>query len=256
MNVWKWAAIFAALLVGVPASGQGAGSESKTGSAAGSSAQGGKALSKDLDKALQELHAANQSEVQLGEHAAQTATSSEVKQFAEMMQKDHQKNDTELETLAKTMGVNLTGDEFQSKQKDAQKNLDDLKARTGEEFDKDYMKLMVKDHQKDVKDVEKAAKQARKEKHTQLASFLETTHKSLQKHLTAAQRIEKTMGKGGGAKSSGAGAHGSMHGSGGAHGSAGTSGTHGSAGASGTTGTSGNTGASSTSGTESGGTTK
>lgn len=236
MNAWKWAAIIAALLAGMPAHGQGAGS---TTGAAGSSAQGGKAPSKELDKAIQELHAGNRFEVQLGQHAAQTATSSEVKQYAEMMQKDHQKNDTELETLAKTMGVNLTGEEFQSKQKDAQKEIDELKGKTGADFDKDYMKLMVKDHEKDVKDVEKAAKNARKENHAQLASFLETTHKTLQKHLTAAQRIEKTLGKGGGASKSG-GTSSSGMGTRGSEGMSGTSGTSGAPG-SGGTGTGGTT---------------
>lgn len=176
---------------GSASSAQGTGS-------AGATAQGGHQLSKDLAKAVQEMHAGNQFEVELGKIAAQTAQSPEVKQFAELMQKDHQKNDDQLQELARTMGANLTGEEFQEKQKEGQEKIGDLQKKQGAEFDKAYMSAMVKDHKKDVKDVEKAAKEARKEKHTQLASFFETTHTALQGHLQHAERIEKQLKQGAG----------------------------------------------------------
>jgi putative membrane protein len=267
---WRGAAIVAALLLGAPAYGQGAGSqmgtggqrspgddaartttgnqgsgqgsdrdpagsagstssphsspqtgsasssthETGTGSATATSASSGSQsqLKGDLEERIQELHLANQSEVQLGELGVQNAQSPEVKEYARMLKEDHQKNDEQLQQLAQTMGVNLQGEKFQKKQKEAQEHLSDLQKKQGKEFDKEFMSHMVKDHKKDVKEVEKAAKEARKQNQTQLASFLETTHTGLQGHLQEAQRIEKSlkgstgeMGTGSGATSPGGG---------------------------------------------------
>ncbi|WP_242346228.1 DUF4142 domain-containing protein [Anaeromyxobacter terrae] len=271
---WRGAAIAAALLVGAPAYGQGAGSQMGTGGqrspgddstrsttsekgtgmtreqgATGSrgstsstmgtgsaaTAPGGKELKKDLVKAVQELHAANQTEVQLGQLGTQSAQSPDVKQYAEKLAKDHQKNDDQLQQLAQTLGVNLQGEEAQEKMKEGQEKMTDLQKKQGAEFDKAFMKAMVKDHKKDVKDVEKAAKEARKENQTQLASFFETTHTGLQGHLQEAQRIEKQLEHGGsqarqGARpgetmGTGSGAAGKGGGTGGTGGGTGTGGT-------------------------------
>ncbi|ABS25119.1 DUF4142 domain-containing protein [Anaeromyxobacter sp. Fw109-5] len=210
--------------------------ETGTGSATAPSPSGSQSqLKGDLEERIQELHASNQGEVQIAELGAQNAQSPEVKQYAERLKEDHQKNDEQLQQLAQTMGVNLQGEKFQKKQKQAQEHLSDLQQKQGKEFDKEFMSHMVKDHKKDVKEVEKAAKEARKQNQTELASFLETTHSGLQGHLQEAQRIEKSLkgsgsragemgtgsggpsgatSPGGGTGSSGAGTGGSSPGSG------------------------------------------
>jgi putative membrane protein len=163
---------------------------------------GGAKLDKSLEKAAQKLHAANQGEVQAGQAALRSAQSQEVKQFAQQMIDDHQKNDSQLQQLASTMSVSLEGDEFKKKQKKAQEDLEKVQAKGGAEFDKAYMKMMVKEHEQDVKDVEKAAKDARKQNQTQLASFLEETHSHLRMHLDSARTVEKSLGGAGMAGSS------------------------------------------------------
>jgi putative membrane protein len=177
---------------------QGSSSTQGTGSAGSATATAGsasaKALKGDLEEKLQELHAANKAEVQLGQIGSQKAQSPDVKQYAEKLSQDHQKNDDKLQQIAQTAGVNLEGKEFQKKQEVASKDLAKLQAKQGQEFDKAFIKHMVKDHEKDVKEVEKAAKEARKQNQTELASFFETTHTGLQGHLQEAQRIEKSLG--------------------------------------------------------------
>lgn len=167
----------------------GTGSATATSGSSGSQSQ----LKGDLEERIQEIHASNQGEVQIAELGAQNAQSPEVKQYARQLKEDHQKNDEQLQQLAQTMGVNLQGEKFQKKQKEAQEHLSDLQEKQGKEFDKEFMSHMVKDHKKDVKEVEKAAKEARKQNQTELASFLETTHTGLQGHLQEAQRIEKSL---------------------------------------------------------------
>jgi len=215
---------------GSTSSAQGTGSAG-SGTAAGGERSGSQtALKGDLDEKIQELHAANQAEVQLGQLGMQTAQSPEVKQYAQKLVQDHQKNDEKLQQIAQTIGVNLEGEKFQDKQKKAQEHLSDLREKQGSEFDKEFMSLMVKDHKKDVKEVEKAAKEARKQNHTELASFFETTHTGLQGHLQEAERIEKSLDRAGQARTgSPAGEQGTGSGAAGATGpaSGGTSGTTG-----------------------------
>ncbi|HET7754430.1 MAG TPA: DUF4142 domain-containing protein, partial [Anaeromyxobacteraceae bacterium] len=170
-----------------------------------SSQQGAGTLDKSLQEAAQKLHAANQAEVQSGQAALRSAQSSEVKHYAQQMVTDHQKNDAELQQLAGRLGVPLQGEKFTEKQKDAQDDLKDVQGKTGNEFDRAYMKMMVDDHKKDVKEVEDAAKDARKQRQTELAAFLEKTHGHLQTHLSEAQRVEKSLSDTGMAGRSGSG---------------------------------------------------
>lgn len=216
---------------GSTSSTQGTGSAG-SGTAAGGERSGSQtALKGDLEEKIQELHAANQAEVQLGQLGMQTAQSPEVKQYAQKLVQDHQKNDEKLQQIAQTIGVNLEGEKFQDKQKKAQEHLSDLREKQGSKFDKEFMSLMVKDHEKDVKEVEKAAKEARKQNHTELASFFETTHTGLQGHLQEAERIEKSLDRAEGQARTGspAGEQGTGSGAAGATGpaSGGTSGTTG-----------------------------
>lgn len=92
-------------------------------------------------------------EVQLGKLALKNASSAAVKKHAQMMVNDHGKANTELKTLAKSKNITLPtalGSEKQNK-------YDELKGKTGAEFDKDYTSYMVDDHKKDIEDFKKQA---------------------------------------------------------------------------------------------------
>lgn len=197
---------------------------SDTGSTASSA---GSAKSHKVDKKLQEdvqkIHAANQAEVHMGQMGQQQASSPEVKQFAQKLEQDHQQLDEKLTQTAQTAGMTLEGKGYESQQKDAQKAMKKLQGKTGEEFDKEFVSMMVKDHEKDIKETQKAAKQARKDNQTELASLLDQAVAGMKSHLATAKELKNTVGKGKAARGSSSSSTGS-----GSSGSTETSGSSGS----------------------------
>lgn len=189
------AALAAAMAFAGNARAQGGSTSGAQGSPGSSSASTGTTTSgtvkKSLSDGLERLHAENQSEIQMGKAAQSTATDEQVKTFAQRMADDHQQNDTKLTEMAQTLGVDLNGKAFQDAQKDSDKAMQKIHGKTGADFDKAYMDHMVKDHEKDVKNVDKLAKEARKEKQADLAAFLEQTHSGMQTHLQEAKRVDK-----------------------------------------------------------------
>lgn len=122
-------------------------------------------------------------EVELGRYAAANAGSAAVKQFGQMMVTDHTKADSALTTIAGVKGIvvpNVPGD-------DHQKHIDALKKKKGSEFDKDYMSMMVDDHEEDVRKFEDASKNA---KDADIRAFATQTLPVLRKHLDAAKKIK------------------------------------------------------------------
>jgi putative membrane protein len=83
-------------------------------------------------------------EVELGKLAAERASSPEVKEFGQMMVEDHTKAGNELKELASRANVDLESGDAREDANDAVEKLSDLK---GPEFDREYIDLMVKDHQ-------------------------------------------------------------------------------------------------------------
>jgi putative membrane protein len=119
-------------------------------------------------------------EVNLGTMAAQKAASADVKTFGNTMVTDHSKANDELKQLAASKGVTLPADVGKENQDVADK----LGKLTGAAFDKAYMKDMVEDHEKDVKDFEKASKSA---KDPDLKAWAAKTLPTLQGHLKMAK---------------------------------------------------------------------
>jgi putative membrane protein len=160
-------------------------------------AQGGKKIDKGLQEKIEKIHAANQAEIHMGQMGAQQAQSPEVKQFAETLQKDHEKADQKLTSAAQQAGIQIEGKAFQKKQDDAMKDMKKLQGKKAEDFDKDFVSRMVKEHEKDLKEVKKAAEDARKANQTELASALEAMTSGMQKHLDEAKRLKDTVDKAG-----------------------------------------------------------
>jgi putative membrane protein len=121
-------------------------------------------------------------EVQLGEAASKNAASAKVKEFGRRMVKDHTKANGELKSLAAKKNVTLP----QTPGADHQKHIDDMKTKKGADFDKDYMSMMVDDHEKDVRKFENAANNA---KDAELKAFASKTLPVLREHLQMAKTI-------------------------------------------------------------------
>lgn len=125
-------------------------------------------------------------EVQLGNIAKEKGTSQKVKDFGEMMVTDHSKANDELKAIANRKNVTLPA----TVSDDKQKMIDDLSKKTGTDFDKAYMKMMVDDHQEDVEAFEKAAGDVTD---TDVKAFAASTLPVLRKHLSAAEDIHKAL---------------------------------------------------------------
>ena len=115
-------------------------------------------------------------EVKLGELAATNGMRDDVKEFGQMMVKDHTAINNDLKALAAQKGVTLP-DSLNAKH---QAMADKMAALTGSEFDDAYIKGMVKAHQKDAKafKAESAATQD-----ADIKSFLDKSIPVVEAHL-------------------------------------------------------------------------
>lgn len=125
-------------------------------------------------------------EVQLGQMAQQKAQNQRVKTFAAMMVADHTKSNAELQSLAAAKNVTLPT----AVGEDHQKHIDDLGKLSGAAFDKEYVDLMVDDHEKDVKLFGEAADDA---KDAEMKSFAAKMLPTLKQHLTEIKGIQDSM---------------------------------------------------------------
>lgn len=126
-------------------------------------------------------------EVKLGELAQQKASAADVKQFGQHMVDDHGKANTELKQLAEMKNVpvatELKGDE--------KKMYDKMAALSGEDFDKQYITGMIRDHKDDIADFEKEAKEG---KDTETKAWASKTLPTLKSHYEMIQQVAQSHG--------------------------------------------------------------
>jgi putative membrane protein len=121
-------------------------------------------------------------EVQLGQLATEKASAANVKEFAQRMVDDHTKANDELKQIASRKGIALSST-LSSKDRKTKERLAKL---SGADFDRAYMKLMVKDHEKDVSDFRTESTSGQD---PVIRKFAAQTLPTLQAHLKEAQSI-------------------------------------------------------------------
>ncbi len=124
-------------------------------------------------------------EVELGNLAQTKAIDPRVKNFGAMMIKDHTQANTEMKTLADGKGVALPP----TLGEDHQKHVNDLQQKSGAEFDKAYISMMVDDHKKDISEFEDAAKLD----DADVKAFAQKTLPVLRTHLDSAKAINSAL---------------------------------------------------------------
>jgi putative membrane protein len=143
-------------------------------------------VSEEDSKFAVEAASGGMMEVQLGELAQQKASSQKVKDFGSMMVRDHSKANDELKTLAASKNITLPP----APGEDHMDHIKKLSDKSGKEFDKDYIKLMVDDHKDDIDKFEKCSKDA---KDADLKAFAQKTLPTLRQHHDAAKKIWDSM---------------------------------------------------------------
>lgn len=129
----------------------------------------------------------NMAEVELGKLAVKQGMSKDVKQFGQKMIDDHTKAGQELMRVAEQKKVMLPPDVLPG-HKEAMAKLSKL---TGAEFDREYVKAMVEDHEKDVAAFDNAAKTG---VDADVKAFATKTLPTLQMHLQMIKDIQSKMG--------------------------------------------------------------
>ena len=124
-------------------------------------------------------------EVELGRLAQSQASNDAVKQFARRMVEDHGNANKELMDLAASKGVKL-------EDKAPKKNpmMDRLSKLQGADFDREYVKEMVKDHKKDVAEFRKMHSGA---VDPNLKAWVDKTLPTLEDHLKTIEGIQSQI---------------------------------------------------------------
>lgn len=145
-----------------------------------------KASSKDMEFA-RKASAGNMAEIETAKLASSRSQSQAVKDFANMMIKDHNAAEAKLKAVASAQNMDIPSSPT-SKQ---QSKMNKLKGLNGAAFDKAYSKYMLKDHKKDVADYKKESKNG---KDTQLKSYATQTLSVLEHHLEMAKQLPDNNG--------------------------------------------------------------
>ena len=127
-------------------------------------------------------------EVELGRIASQSASHERVKSFGNMMVQDHTNANNELKALASGKNVMLP-DSMMTKHRE---HLEMMRNKTGKEFDRAYMNMMVQDHNEDISKFQNASNTAQD---ADLKGFASKTRPVLQKHLDSAKAINAAVKK-------------------------------------------------------------
>ncbi len=151
-------------------------SQSQSGSMGQSN--GAQATSKQefIKKAAQD----DMAEIQVAQLALQKSNNPQVKQLAQKLIDDHQQNQSKIKDLAQKENVQIP-DKVDQKH---QAKLDHLKKLDGDQFDRAFLQMQVKDHERDVREFKDKAANAQDPDVKQYAS---QTAPVLEQHLDMAR---------------------------------------------------------------------
>ncbi|HEY6899790.1 MAG TPA: DUF4142 domain-containing protein, partial [Puia sp.] len=105
-------------------------------------------LTKDDADFLVNATSGNQMEIELGTLAQAHSNNARVKAFGAMMVQDHGANALQLKALGAAKKLVLPD----SLSNDQRKEIENLKKKTGNDFNRAYIRLMMSDHKSDIKE--------------------------------------------------------------------------------------------------------
>lgn len=127
-------------------------------------------------------------EVELGQMAQQKAQSQRVKDFGAMMVRDHTQANNELKALAANKNVSVPA----AMTEEHQGHVNGMREKTGKDFDKAYMSMMVDDHEKDVSDY---SNESNNGSDAEVKAFAAKTLPVLRAHLDSAKSVNDVIKK-------------------------------------------------------------
>jgi putative membrane protein len=128
----------------------------------------------------------NVAEVKLGQLAAERAQSQQVREYGDMLKKDHTKSLEKASSLASEIGVPASS-ELTAQQ---QKQFESLQKLSGDEFDTTFLSQMVREHQSAIATF---SAQAQSGSDPEVMAFAKDTLPTLQAHLQHAQSVQSEL---------------------------------------------------------------
>ncbi len=125
-------------------------------------------------------------ETKLGQMASEKAVSLAVQQFGQKVADDHMKAEKKLKTIAELYGTTIP----QTLSGEKQKEVDRLAAMKGDQFDREYFSLMVRNHKSEMKEFQTKAANADSQ---QVKQFALETAQMMQGHLNTAMDLERQL---------------------------------------------------------------
>ena len=153
-----------------------------------------KEMSKEAE-CLAKLHHDNEMEIQMGQLAKKNGASKQVKAYGDMLIKDHTLADKQVVQLAKRQNMDLTmpapeDEAEQAEMQEAHDAMARLQTLKGEEFDREFAKMMVKDHKKAIELIEGTLTSTTD---TKVQGLLNKVLPVIKEHLRVAESINKKM---------------------------------------------------------------
>ena len=151
----------------------------------------GEGAPRGVQRFINDVVAGNTAEIELSRMASQQATNPEVKQFAQMMVREHTTAGNELKQVLTQHNVQVR-DVMDEKHRDLSQ---ELSRKSGSEFDHEYMAAMVDDHEhmKNLLEGRANEKPNNEPLENAVNQFAAKTLPIVQHHLEMAQQLEDRL---------------------------------------------------------------
>lgn len=143
-------------------------------------------LEEDTREFVTEAASSSMMEVELAQLAQDRAQSQQVKDYAQMIANDHQQANQELQNLAQQKNINVP----QTMKEDHREKMENLRDKSGSEFDKEYMDLMVEQHENDIDKFESKQDEVQDQ---ELKNWVDNTLTTLRQHKDQAEQIKEQV---------------------------------------------------------------
>jgi putative membrane protein len=145
-----------------------------------------KNLSRQDQRFVMEVRPMNLAEIKMSQIAVDYASKPEIKEFAERMIQDHSKTNRDLMQIVRDSNVSPPDEPTP----DQQKIVDRLWSLEGDEFDQEFVRAQVQDHERVVQLFEREAEQGQDE---DLKQFAEDCLPIMQQHLQQVKTLAQSM---------------------------------------------------------------
>jgi putative membrane protein len=136
---------------------------------------------------LKEAAQANQTEIAMANVAEGKSQNTQVKDLARMLRSDHEQNYAQLQSTAQAHGITLDASLDMLNQHEVNR----LQKANDAEFDKEYTKVMLKDHVKCIMRFDKAASDIEEQ---DVKQYAQNTLPALRRHLRKSEEAARSAG--------------------------------------------------------------